>query len=85
MAEKRVSFSPEMTTELLEYSKQYKTERYFDNVDFNSDKAKQYEYVRKQMAANYPQYFGPVELTVYEGEMEDGEEKRNREKDSEKR
>ena len=36
MAKRRFSFSPEMTTELLEYLKQYKTEQDFDNVDFNT-------------------------------------------------
>ena len=60
MAEKRFSFSPEMTAELPEYLRQYKTERDFYNIDFNSDKAKQHEYVRRQMAENNPQYFGPV-------------------------
>ena len=79
MAEKRFSFSPEMTAELLEYLKQYKTERDFDNIDFNSDKAKQYEYVRRQMAENNPQDFGTVELGVYEDEAADKMEKRYRE------
>ena len=79
MAGKRFSFSPEMTAELLEYLKQYKTERDFGNIDFNSDKAKQHEYVRRQMAENNPQYFGPVKLGVYEDEAADEMEKRYRE------
>ena len=63
-ARKRFPFTPELTTELLEFLQEYKTVNDFANVDFNSDKTRQYEHLRKKMASKHESTFGLVELTT---------------------
>ena len=55
----------------------------FANVDFNSDKTRQYEHLRKNMASKHESTFGLVELTTYEDEAETEAEKSRRIKEKE--
>ena len=82
-ARKRFSFTPELTTELLEFLQEYKTANDFANVDFNSDKTRQYEHLRKKIVSKHESTFGLVELTTYEDEAETEAEKSRRIKEKE--
>ena len=51
---------------LIRCSTNYKGKMEFSNKEFNTDKAQQYEEVRKEMAGTYehkPSYFGPESLS----------------------
>ena len=55
----------------------YKSQMEYNNSDFNADKVKQYEAVRKAMAIIYkdnPSYFGPPEITPMTEEARGSEE-----------
>ena len=54
-----------MVEDMLESLYEYKTQMDYQNADFNADKAKQYEAVRKILARKYVEdnsLFGPLEI-----------------------
>ena len=62
----KFSFTPEITRKALEYLMDYKTIMDGRAVDFNSDKAAQYEYIRMTFVeddAGLIQSLGPASTT----------------------
>jgi hypothetical protein len=76
----RFQWSVEMVKDMLDSLYEYKTQMDYKNADFNADKAKQYQAVRKILAAKYAEnnsIFGPVEIEpIREGEDQKAYKKR---------
>ena len=69
------------TANLIQCLANYKSQMEFSNSDFNADKVKQYEAIRKAMAIIYndnPSYFGPPEITPMTEEAKGNEEEKYR-------
>ena len=61
---RKFSWPPETIEALLKYTKEYKTKCEFSGVDFEADLQSLYTELRRCMANENPEDFGPVELTV---------------------
>ena len=61
---RKFSWAPETIEALLKYTKEYKTKCEFSGVDFEADLQSLYTELRRCMANENPEDFGPVELTV---------------------
>ena len=76
----RFAWSIKMIENMLESLYEYKTQMDYQNADFNADKAKQYEAVRKILARKYAEdnsLFGPVEIQpIGDKENQEGYKKR---------
>ena len=59
--QKKWSWSPQMVESLINGLKEYKSICEFNSIDFNADKVKLYEEVRKIVASSHPNNFGPLE------------------------
>ena len=68
-----------MVDDLLHALAEFKAHMEYRNVDFNADKAKQYEAVRKAMARKYSSgdvdLFGPEESTAISEDVEESQNK----------
>ena len=54
----------------------------FQNKDFNTDKPRQYEKMRKEIAKTndrYVEYFGPVSLPFFPSDMDDDDDEEEEE------
>ena len=71
--EKKWSWTPEMIESMIESMKDYKSICEFNAIDFNADKVKLYEEIRKAMASKYSAetFFGPVEVCSPEKPVKD--------------
>ena len=70
-----------MVDDLLRALSEFKTNMEYRNVDFNSDKNKQYEEAREAMASSRKyssddvEFFGPEETTAIPEDVEEGQRK----------
>ena len=79
MAATKFKWTIEMVDDLLHALGEFKANMEYRNVDFNADKAKQYEAVRKAMATKYSSgdvdFFGPEETTAISEDVEESQRK----------
>lgn len=67
MTESKFKWSDELVDDLLNCIGEFKTSMEYKGKDFNSDKPRQYEEVRKlmvKMKEDYSIFFGPVEIPI---------------------
>ena len=79
MAATKFKWTIKMVDDLLHALGEFKANMEYRNVDFNADKAKQYEAVRKAMARKYSSgdvdLFGPEETTAISEDVEESQRK----------
>ena len=60
---KKFTWASEKVEHLLRYIQEYKSNCEFRGVDFEADLAIMYQEVRKRLAQDYPQEFGPEKVS----------------------
>ena len=84
MAATKFKWTIEMVDDLLHTLGEFKANMEYRNVDFNADKTKQYQAVRKAMARKYSSgdgdLFGPEETTAIPEDVEESQRKELAEK-----
>lgn len=64
-----------MVSKLIKAIREYKTKMEYKNLDFSADKVKLYEALRVEMAKEYSDFFGPMEISPLPEDCEDETEK----------
>ena len=64
MAEKFRWITGNKISDLINALKEYKTHMEFQNIDFNGDKPRQYEEVRRILARKHACWFGPARTSM---------------------